>query len=265
MAKKIGIIRFLIASLFIFAGCSQIENPKNPKNEKQSIYEVIHTSGTLKALGVNLGEKGTHLIQEENGTITLLYSESINLNDEEYLNKKVTLSGILKKKEGSKDVIQVETIQILPPDESLKTYEDTTLGFAVTYPALLIPEQLESRVVFRDPDNAAESIVITRTEIPKETSLETYLETIELDAKKRNPVSIGQEKIPGYQTENKSKSIVDIFIKTENGLYTFSHVSLSKESFERFRDYFNTMVKSFILIPLPENTTLPENPLTPQN
>lgn len=262
MAKKIAII---ILTLFIFAGCSQIENNKIQNTEKPSIEEVIQKSGTLKALGVNLGEKGTHLIQEENGTITLLYSESINLNDEEYLNKKVTLSGILKKKEGSKDVIKVETIQILPPDESLKTYEDTTLGFAVTYPTLLIPGKLESRVVFRDPDHIAESIVITRTDIPKETSLETYLETIELDAKKRNPVSVGQEKIPGYQTENKSKSIVDIYIKTENGLYTFSHVSLSKESFERFRDYFNTMIKSFILIPLPENITLPENLLTPQN
>lgn len=78
---------------------------------KPKIERLDSKTGLLKSLGIDLGEKGSHLIEEENGQITLLYSDYIDLNNEKYINKKVTVNGkITIGTEGQKNILKVENI-----------------------------------------------------------------------------------------------------------------------------------------------------------
>ncbi|MBI5754756.1 hypothetical protein HZA41_00885 [Candidatus Peregrinibacteria bacterium] len=247
--KRFLPVFFAIILLFAAVGCGSSDNQANILSQEIG-QKTVTEEGVLKALGVNLGQKGTHLLQKNTNEIVLVFSNYVDLDSEKYLGKKVSVTGsLLKGKKGEKDVIAVESIQTLGAgaDTALKVYEDADLGFRVEYPGILTPAKSQSRVAFQNSEDSGQMIVISRIALPSGMNLEKYLSDIlDVAESARSSTTIGT--LFGYQVASPDDALIDIYVESGNAVFDFSHLSEKSVSHDQYREYFLTMAKSFSLI-----------------
>ncbi|MBI2453257.1 hypothetical protein HYV56_00985 [Candidatus Peregrinibacteria bacterium] len=243
---RLLLVFFLIILIGVSACSQSNETGKNDiVNQK-----YVSRMGVLRSLGAKIGGESTHLIQENNDTITFVYSDIIDLNEPQYLNKKIRISGNLTPgKEGHKDEINVQEIEIMEIGEKKLTYEDKDFGLILEYSEALTLQKDQSRIIFNSALGAKQNIVIYVFNLPQDTTFETYLKDIlGISEERRIPEMVGKEKITGYKVMGVNESLLDIYAMNENRIYNFSHLSQDESTFEPYREYFYQIVENVSFI-----------------
>lgn len=128
----------LILSLAALNGCST--QPQEQTGIDQAPRD--RRIGVIQSLGgVTTSSQGTDLLTMDDGTTILLKSTAINLDDAKYLSKKVEVSGVLTYTTDSKQIMEVESIDVLDETPvtqqqavvSWRDYVNAGLGFRVKY------------------------------------------------------------------------------------------------------------------------------------
>ncbi len=129
------------ASLVGLEGCQLFSNKAATEGD------IDHTPrdrriGSIQSLGdVKTNSQGTNLLIMDDGSTVLLKSLAINLDDSKYSGKKVEVSGLLTYTTDGKQIMEVESIDILDDAPvvtqqaavSWRDYVNAGLGFRVKY------------------------------------------------------------------------------------------------------------------------------------
>lgn len=129
---------------------------------------VIHSLGTVKT-----SNQGTNLLTMDDGGTILLKSLAINLDDTKYSNKTVEVSGVLTYTTDGKQIMEVESIDVLddaPVTQqqaavSWRDYLNAGLGFRVKYRDDFLVQQSGDTITFTRPvSEAALNALMTMTQ-----------------------------------------------------------------------------------------------------
>ncbi len=137
--------------------------------------------GVIQSLGtVKTSSQGTNLLTMDDGGTILLKSLAINLDDSKYAGKKVEVSGVLTYTTDGKQIMEVESIDILdeaPVTQQLtavawRDYINAGLGFRVKYRDDFLVQQNGDTITFKRPVSQAalEALMTMTQETP--TSME---------------------------------------------------------------------------------------------
>jgi hypothetical protein len=124
-------------ALFAFAGCQGQQNSANTQMNQPLDRRI----GIIKSLGgVKTSNKGTHLLQQDDGSTILLKSLMINMDEPQYLNKNVEVRGIITYTTDQKQIMEVENIDFveggISQESSLpqwKEYASGVMGLSMKY------------------------------------------------------------------------------------------------------------------------------------
>jgi len=130
-------------SAIVLTGC-QIFSAKQPEPTGVDQVPQDRRIGTIQSLGgISTSNQGTDILTMDDGSTILLKSAAVNLDDEKYSGKKVEVSGVLTYTTDKKQIMEVESIDVLG-DETTPTqqtasiptwrdYVNESLGFQVKY------------------------------------------------------------------------------------------------------------------------------------
>jgi hypothetical protein len=169
----------------IFSG-KQAEEGDIDHTPRDRRIGVIQSLGTVKT-----SSQGTNLLTMDDGGTILLKSLAINLDDAKYASKKVEVSGVLTYTTDGKQIMEVESIDILdeaPVTQQItavawRDYINAGLGFRVKYRDDFLVQQNGDMITFKRPvDEAALSALMAMTQ-EGSTSMEvTHDHTITISA-----------------------------------------------------------------------------------
>lgn len=158
--KQLIPLVMLIAGAFLLNGCL-FSSSNDVESTQAENYEFVTYEGILQSLGtVKFNPDATHLLRLEDGNVLYVYSNYYNLWSDDYLNKKVEVSGLLipGEDDGDKPVLAIERLTVLPdePEQEtvvidMETYTNDNLGFAVDYQSDWTFEDHSSAVTFIAP------------------------------------------------------------------------------------------------------------------
>lgn len=130
--------------------------------------------GVIQSLGtVKTSSQGTNLLTMDDGGTILLKSLAIHLDDAKYVSKKVEVSGVLTYTTDGKQIMEVESIDILdeaPVTQQLtavawRDYINAGLGFRVKYRDDFLVQQNGDTITFKRPvSEAALEALMTMTQ-----------------------------------------------------------------------------------------------------
>ncbi len=142
LQKTLPALMFILAfSLTSLSGCQN-----NPPEQGNGIDQtpLDRRIGVIQSLGgATTNSQGTDILTMDDGTTILLKSLQINLDDPKYLGKKVELSGVLTYTTDNKQIMEVQSIDVLEDvaaapatQQQAPTWQDyvnAALGFQVKY------------------------------------------------------------------------------------------------------------------------------------
>lgn len=150
----------LLGSLAVFfAGCGDPD--ATTAGDEPAAVTV---RGTLQSLGnVHFSAKATHLLRREEGGILYVYSPLYNLNDSDYLNRSVEVTGplYLPDDTSTKETLKIEALRVLQADELTErpvvrgAYVHPSLGFQWTVRSDWAIDEISNRVTFTAPEPVA--------------------------------------------------------------------------------------------------------------
>lgn len=168
----------LALSLAALSGCQQ------QKTDQTGIDKVPQDRriGVIQSLGgVNTSTEGTNLLTMDDGTTMLLKSVAINLNDAKYSNKKVEVSGIITYTTDNKQIMEVQSIDVLEDATATqqqvqavtwRDYVNAGLGFTVKYRDDFKVEEADQTIIFTRPVNP-NAIIVSTQETPSTMQITT--------------------------------------------------------------------------------------------
>jgi len=187
------IITVLSVSLMGLGGCQIFSNQTADEGDidhapRDRRIGVIQSLGTIKT-----DSQGTNLLIMDEGSTILLKSLAINLNDPKYVAKKVEVSGLLTYTTDGKQIMEVESIDVLE-DAPLMTqqaavswrdYVNAQLGFRVKYRDDFTVDEKNQVISFTRPVSAAALMMLRDQE--NSSSMEIKNEhTIMISSKSHN-------------------------------------------------------------------------------
>ena len=245
-------------------------------------------SGEFKSLGgVKVNEKITHLFETDDGEILYSYSDRYDLDDDAYFGKRVNAYGMISTyEELDKAVFEVKRIteaeEVNEETEELTEtqYNDSELGFSLTYPSDWTLKGSVGSVVFEAPagepsEDAIEATVETRDYVYI-AELDAALEKTGEDSQEdratevRDYVSANYSDLAGLSSELSyigTDRLFGVRYKTEDGdtLYFISrgtellelsyyHETESDDDRLNNGNTFSTMVSSFRFTTTPSDS-----------
>jgi hypothetical protein len=195
----------LISAAFIFmfgiSGCQGQSTDNKNVGDQQPLDRRI---GILKSLGgVKTSNKGTHLLQLDDGSTILLKSAVANLDDAMYLNNTVEVRGTLTYTTDGKQVMEVMNIDKVDVTASQevakaewKDYASTALNVSIRYSNILKVSEEDGAISFErsiEPDattalteeNVEDSPVTQATQVTQSTQEGTVIHKLKLSAEKK--------------------------------------------------------------------------------
>jgi len=175
------LVLVLAASIIGLSGC-QIFAPKQPDQLGVDKVPQDRRIGVIQSLGgVNTSTAGTNLLTMDDGTTMLLKSVAINLSDPKYSNKKVEVSGIITYTTDGKQLMVVQSIDVLE-DASVtqqvvqpvtwRDYLNAGLGFTVKYRDDFKLAEADQKITFTRSVNP-NAIVVSTQETPSTEQIST--------------------------------------------------------------------------------------------
>ena len=246
MKKSFFYVAVFLLTLSLLAACgnkrlSLEDRIGHMEDLDQSSYE-----GVVERLPqLDIYEKGTHQLLTDGKTI-LLQSNKIDLN--RYLDEEVRVEGEVVKGIGdARDVFSVTTIEYLDGSLSadLKSYENSSMGFALDYPSLWDLSEIAGALSFRHE----ESQIVKITAHSSEGDLSVFADGKEAD--EGVEVTIGAQRALRYIGGNVMRFYVPNPPKEKIYIITYApgiNPIDDPKGAETERNLFYRMLKSFQLI-----------------
>jgi hypothetical protein len=246
-------------SLFIFLafmGLALTACQNGSSDQYADIDHVMldHRIGKIKSLGgVITSNKGTHLLELENGNSILLSSVGINLDDAEYKDKTVEVSGVLNYTSGNKQMMEVQGVDILSDDSenqtpvlSWKEYSNESLGLSLSYRDDFSFQEELNKVTF---SKSAASIVIQVINNNQNQSLLQFLNI--QDSTDQGLVSaglsqnkIGTDTMNAFKKTSSTGKMIEYYTLQNGKIYHLTFDGKNSDNFQDDQNIFNEIVNS---------------------
>ncbi len=269
------LVASLTFGLLTASGCSFLDSGSEDAAPQG---ETVVYQGTLQSLGgVRLEEsKATHLFKrDDDSTVLYAYSTTYNLNDADYSNQLLEVSGIVTRAESekAKDLLFIERLTVVPQEEvsiapvTRDTYVNEKLGFAMMVRSdwtveenTTVPLSVTFRSPFKqvsdptlpqlDPLTSTDTITIFASQgNPEGMSIEEWVRFYGFEGAGQIPVPyvrqvIGPDQFPAIRTS--AEGLTTYYIEAGDKVFTLEHVDIAGDGNDlEYSTLFADMLYSF--------------------
>lgn len=239
---------FLFLFLFIAGiyGCQLIKPKDQPSSDKTSPVE--RRTGILKSFGEIVFSQGTHFLQLQDGSILLLKSAKVDLNNKQYLYHQVEAGGVITLSSDGKEIMDVLNIDLLdekdsfPVQPALKTssqvswkqYRNQDLDIALSYPEDVEIAVQKQEVHFQRIYTAEGSskpfiheFILEKENIETVQQLAPYFDADasgELSALGMSRSRIGKDNIDAIKKSENGNAIITYYFQHNGSLYSLKMI-----------------------------------------
>ena len=244
MKSSIKIILITLCILAI-AGCGNkppsLENRAQDANNQSTTNVTKSYTGTIESFGVDIYKDGTHKIKTTDGTAIVIQSSTINLTN--YIDKKVTITGSMKKLIDNKSevftVTKIKTEGVYSEGKTTE-YKNEKLGFELKYADIW--EITEDSEAITLSSSGADWVTV---DISNDVSKTLDEFTKAKESKEGTAVTISSQRSLRYTDTDKIKVYIPNITKKKIYKITFNDKGTDKEVHKKL---FYTLLDSFKLI-----------------